>query len=183
MESRYARRFGALVHLHRTNMGFTQEQLANEMSYASHTGISQIETGTVKAPFEMVFQLAAFLNIDLNKLIDFQPAPPAAAEETGTTIVKVTPNVDAHIHLTYRKSSGDGATPGGGTEEASVFVSQSLPVDVFARLLEKLETLGQTVEGLRTDLHELRQEVRPPGGRVEGEGGQVVSLRPAGQSD
>lgn len=72
--------FGAQVRLKRVQMGFhTQQALAEQMGFAAHGTIAQIEMGNVAANFDVACRLASFLGISLDQLLGL-PAAPAARE-------------------------------------------------------------------------------------------------------
>lgn len=93
--------FGAQVRLRRVQMGlYTQQALAQQMGYATHGSISQIEMGNVAANFDVACQLALFLGISLDAILGLTPAPaPPATPEWYADMLMV--RLPSHVHALW----------------------------------------------------------------------------------
>lgn len=69
---------GSRIRSFRKQQGLTLQQLADRI-HKSKASLSKYETGEIVLDVETLYDISVALGVDLNRLIDFQPARPAAA--------------------------------------------------------------------------------------------------------
>lgn len=63
-------RFGEKLRFLRKQHGMTLKELAKQTNYATHSHISDMETGKKKPTLDFVMRLATIFNISLDRLLD-----------------------------------------------------------------------------------------------------------------